>query len=168
MISNGEDTLKQRKLYLFLSLATAALMITIFCFSSQTGPESTDLSMGIVRKFLKLLSIEENTENLRIANFLVRKAAHLTLYFLLGCGLSGLLSISGRMSRRSVSVLAVILGAGFAATDEFHQSFTARTASIKDVLLDTCGVALGVLLILLLRNRLSKRQTKDEKREIGE
>lgn len=126
------------------------------------------LSMGIVERGLKLLSIDASAENLKIANFLIRKTAHFILYFLLGCGLCGLLNVSGRMNRRLAPMLAIFLGAAFAATDEFYQSFTERTASVKDVLLDTCGVVLGALLISFLLSKVRKCRTKDEKREIGD
>lgn len=150
--------MKRRWLWGLLLLATAALMVLIFRFSSQPGPESMDLSMGIVERILALLSIENTPENLKAANFLLRKAAHLTLYFLLGCGLNG--SIGVWMKRWPAFAAAVALGAAFAATDEFHQSFTHRTASVWDVLLDACGVAGGALLVGWLRGRRMKRKGK--------
>lgn len=141
---------------ILLLLAVAALLAVIFGFSSQTGPESQDLSMGLVRWVLDLLSLPDTKENLKTANFLLRKAAHFFLYFLLGCCLTGV--VGSRESRRNGFLIVVLLGAMFAASDEFHQSFTARTASVADVLLDTCGVAVGGIVFNWLQNRLTKRQ----------
>jgi VanZ family protein len=68
----------------------------------------------------------------------VRKLAHLAEYAVLG----GLLQRAlGR------EPLALLLGSAYAATDEIHQTFVAgRQGSPLDWLLDTAGVAAGVLL----------------------
>jgi VanZ family protein len=68
----------------------------------------------------------------------VRKLAHLAEYAVLG----GLLQRAlGRQP------LALLLGSAYAATDEIHQTFVAgRQGSPLDWLLDTAGVAAGVLL----------------------
>jgi VanZ family protein len=67
-----------------------------------------------------------------------RKLAHLAEYAILG----GLLQRAlGR------EPLALLLGSAYAATDEIHQTFVAgRQGSPLDWLLDTAGVAAGVLL----------------------
>ena len=47
-------------------------------------------------------------------------------------------------------LLSVCLGMMYATSDEIHQSFTpGRTPKITDVYIDTLGVILGILLILL-------------------
>jgi VanZ family protein len=68
----------------------------------------------------------------------VRKLAHLAEYAVLG----GLLQRAlGR------EPLALLVGSAYAATDEIHQTFVAgRQGSPLDWLLDTAGVAAGVLL----------------------
>ncbi len=68
----------------------------------------------------------------------VRKLAHLAEYAVLG----GLLQRAlGR------EPLALLLGSAYAASDEIHQTFVAgRQGSPLDWLLDTAGVAAGVLL----------------------
>jgi VanZ family protein len=68
----------------------------------------------------------------------VRKLAHLAEYAVLG----GLLQRAlGR------EPLALLLGSAYAATDEIHQTFVAgRQGSPLDWVLDTAGVAAGVLL----------------------
>jgi VanZ family protein len=54
-----------------------------------------------------------------------------------------------------VSVMAAI---GYAAIDEFHQSFTGgRTPLFQDVMLDGCG-ALTIVLILIIKRLLSKKK----------
>ena len=47
-------------------------------------------------------------------------------------------------------ILSILLGMIYAVSDEIHQSFTpGRSPRIADVYIDTLGVILGVLLILL-------------------
>ena len=48
-------------------------------------------------------------------------------------------------------LITVGLGIIYAILDEFHQSFSpGRTPKITDVYIDTLGIILGVLLILLI------------------
>jgi len=50
--------------------------------------------------------------------------------------------------------LALLACAAWAATDEVHQAFTAtRTASAWDVLLDTTGAAIGLLVLWALSEK---------------
>ena len=70
-------------------------------------------------------------------DLLLRKLAHLTEYAILGALLVRALSRPG---------LAILLGGLYAVTDEVHQHFVrGRHAAWYDVLLDTVGVAVGVL-----------------------
>jgi VanZ family protein len=74
----------------------------------------------------------------------VKKGGHVIGYALLAVsylrGLTG-----GRSVNRRTLVLAIALSALYAASDEFHQSFTpGRTPSVIDVGIDTIGAALGV------------------------
>jgi VanZ family protein len=76
---------------------------------------------------------------------ILRKAAHLTEYAVLG----GLLYRAlGR------EALALAVGIAYAATDELHQYFVrGRHASPVDVAIDAVGIAVGMLLWLRLRDR---------------
>jgi VanZ family protein len=68
----------------------------------------------------------------------LRKLAHLAEYAVLG-------ALLARALRREP--LAFLLGSAYAATDEVHQAFvTGRQASPLDWLVDTVGVAAGVVL----------------------
>jgi len=54
----------------------------------------------------------------------------------------------------AISGLVFFASAVFAASDEFHQSFIpSRTASVKDVMIDTCGAAIALALCVKLRRR---------------
>ena len=76
---------------------------------------------------------------------LLRKAAHLVEFAVLGALLARALS---------PSVPAVVLGCMYAATDELHQTFVpGRVGAPLDWALDSVGVVAGVLLFARVRAR---------------
>jgi len=77
-------------------------------------------------------------------HFLIRKAAHLTEYFVLGALLFRAVRADQRGWRTRWAVAAVALAASVAIADEWHQLFVAsRTGSGWDVVLDAVGAALA-------------------------
>jgi VanZ family protein len=81
------------------------------------------------------------------------KLLHLLVYFIL----TGLVYIAllhqtrfPALSRRPLA-WAVIVAAVYGITDEFHQSFTGRSADLLDVLADVAGAALMALVVVLVR-----------------
>jgi hypothetical protein len=88
-------------------------------------------------------------ETIWIILVIMRKFAHVCEYAILALllwrALRGGSAIRGKMS---ILFGAVLLGcAVFAASDEFHQSFTkSRTPAVRDVFLDIAGAFLGLLI----------------------
>ena len=98
----------------------------------------------------------------RYIDFAASKAAHLAEYFILARlyrrGLAGVTAAAARPGvtaaaggapRRSTSLhtWAWALAVLYASTDEFHQLFVpGRTATLRDVLIDAAGAALGLWL----------------------
>lgn len=73
----------------------------------------------------------------------VRKLGHFTEYLVFGILLAHGLRGDGPQRPRH-AVLAIVLAALYAVTDELHQLFVpGRTAAVGDVLIDTAGAALG-------------------------
>jgi VanZ family protein len=98
---------------------------------------------------------------------IIRKCAHFTEYFILS--LLILHGIRGdRREMRLAWIFAVIvLVAGYASLDEFHQSFVpGRTAAVGDVLIDTSGGAAAQIIaaLVLLWGHVRQKQ-QDEKDE---
>jgi len=55
-------------------------------------------------------------------------------------------------------IIALIISIIYAISDEFHQSFTpGRDASIKDIMIDTAGIFLSII-ILSIKKRKSKKK----------
>lgn len=136
-----------------LCLAIAAGAAAAF-FSGQPGTQSQGLSRGIVAWLFGLFGQEPTPETLGVVNYFLRRGAHLFLYFCMGLGLCGAFQWQKRVP---AWLPALVLGAIFAATDEFHQLFTGRTAMVKDVVLDSCCVALGCL-VACLAVRMARRK----------
>ena len=97
------------------------------------------------------------TPNLRVApaadlDFVVRKAGHMFVFGVLAVLIWRALESS---AVRHAMVWSWVLTAGYAASDEFHQSFTAgRHPSPVDVGIDSVGALLFLLaLALWLRSR---------------
>ena len=82
-------------------------------------------------------SIPSLSTGLGLWDTILRKGAHTTEYAILGFLLV-------RAMRRELP--AFLIGAAYAATDEFHQHFVrGRHGSPVDVAIDALGVALGIL-----------------------
>jgi VanZ family protein len=78
----------------------------------------------------------------------IRKMAHLTEYFILSIFLIHGLRGTDRGWKLKWVIWAIIIAAGYASFDEFHQSFVpSRTASPWDALLDTVGASIAQLFL---------------------
>lgn len=101
------------------------------------------------------------TPNLRFVqadaiDFVVRKAGHMAVFGILAVLLWRAISYSMQRGALALSLDVAIL---YAASDEFHQSFTAgRHASPVDVAIDSAGAAIA-LLALTVWLRLRSRRT---------
>lgn len=85
-------------------------------------------------------------------HFLIRKAAHLTEYGILGILWFRALRNDAPWSWRS-ALIAIAIAAAVATTDEIHQSFVpSRGSSPYDVMLDIAGasIAVGALRVRML------------------
>lgn len=92
--------------------------------------------------------------------FFIRKGAHFVSFFFLG--LFWYLGLRNRVNNPYLTViLAVMLSIGYASFDELRQSFHPnRTALMEDVMLDSAGAAVGIVIGLLSTNPKRKRRRK--------
>lgn len=126
-------------------------MALIFGLSGQPAELSDELSEISTGRIAGLLSfILRNVDVKTIASFLmeyiayIRKAAHVFEYMVLGI----LASMNGdEYLRDRVLSTSLIFCFMYALSDEFHQLYIlGRAGSMTDVLIDTCGAAIGVFL----------------------
>lgn len=111
-------------------------MILIFWFSSAGHEVSSGQSERVVRG-------AQYITNISFSEAVVRKAAHVLLYFVLGVLLT-LLVRTYHIRWRSVVLWAVGIACVYAATDETHQLLVGgRSGQASDVLLDTIAAFAG-------------------------
>lgn len=139
----------------------------IFNFSSQDGEESSGVSqkvtVAITKNVKKIQSLEEQQKQqvLEQTEKIVRKLAHFSIYTLVGLLLMALMNTYDIKERNRV-IISLIIGIAYASSDEIHQIFTpGRSAMITDVMIDTMGVFLGIILMMLVIKLWKKLLTKN-------
>ena len=134
-------------------LPALVVMYMITSFSAQNGVTSSQISgkvsdgiVAVVNEKFDLGFSDEQVEVIsgKIEHY-VRKLAHVTEYFILAVSVAFPLYVYGV---RGMPLMMIAGGfcVGFACLDEYHQSFVAgRSPSKKDVLIDSIGVFIGII-----------------------
>ncbi|WDC85337.1 VanZ family protein [Caloramator sp. mosi_1] len=129
----------------------------IFLFSSQSGDKSSENNKFIV-EILNTLGIDINSILSGKADFIIRKAAHFTEYFILYFLLYNALREDFYFT--SSTIFALIITFLYAASDEFHQSFVpGRGPAFRDVLIDTSGGVVCMIIIYFVNKVKQKSKT---------
>ena len=135
-------------------------MILIFILSNQQANDSTKLSDGVIENTIgniyKLTHKNTNEEKLKEIKIkythITRKTAHFTIYMILGL-LVGLLLKEYNIDTKKAILYGILICMCYAISDEIHQIFVSgRSGEIRDVLIDTCGSMVG-LLITRIKNK---------------
>lgn len=133
-------------------LPPLCIMCLIFYFSGQDSQASSSVSYPVTHKFVLFwdrvlsldLSLEQKIYYTAVYHATVRKLAHVTLYLMLSVSLY-IPFRAFRLARPRLWVVAVCML--YAVSDEIHQLFSlGRYATPVDVLIDTAGACLGLLL----------------------
>lgn len=142
-----------------LSFIPAILMMYfIFYMSSQPGEESSGLSLEVSRllAFGYNKMADKGMSDTDILSFIlfihpyVRKAAHITEYFLLAICV-GLPFYVYRIRGFALMFLTGVICVAYAALDEYHQTFVfGRVGDYHDVIIDSIGVFFGVIVVRIL------------------
>lgn len=153
-ISQHATVSQRRRLLWWLPTFVWLCLQALFSTDTFSAEHTGNILWSIVHAIYGGISIHQ----FEVLHFLVRKTAHVTTY--------GLLSVFAFFSWRATlpsparwtlrwSALAVLLAVLAGSLDEFHQMFVpSRTASPRDVLLDTIGaICFQVVLAILLRRR---------------
>ena len=123
-------------------------MLVIFLFSAQTGEQSSE-SSGLVEQLLSLFPfIPHQLFGIEL-QLIIRKGAHFTEYLILYVLIFNV--IIDYLSFRRVLFYALLGVFLYACTDELHQAFVpGRACAFTDVLIDTSGGALAMVLIAMI------------------
>ncbi|MBU3114299.1 VanZ family protein [Clostridium lacusfryxellense] len=134
-------------------------MVLIFMFSSQPGEVSSGNNKFVIYLF-NLLGLNLNSIFGTLSDFLVRKAAHFTEYFILFILLYRAIRVEKNAGIKSFtySILIVFL---YACSDEFHQAFVpGRGPAFRDVMVDTCGGLTAFLIMYIVTLKKSSASMK--------
>ena len=146
----------KRKVFTFLLTLLLILWAGfIFSNSMEDVSASYETSAGFIRMIDAHLLDNEQTAFLVQGCF--RKAAHFFEFFLLGTLFYFLLARKEKPGRRALlfSVLAAFV-------DEGLQMFSDRGNSLKDVLLDSCGAAAAIGLLIAIRFLIRRKKTGEQ------
>lgn len=140
-------------------------MLVIFSFSSDTGKDSSLKSDGLINSTLNVfgynLSPRDKKMILKYMVKPIRKLAHFIIYLLLGICVISFLREFGDVSNTFI-LYALLFCFLYASSDEVHQLFVVgRNGSLIDVLIDSLGSFLGILLYRLFYRR--RRQWVEKK-----
>lgn len=133
-------------------------MTLIFCFSNQTADNSSKVSDGLIYKVSKIVfgeKYEKITKSKVYGTivFVVRKSAHMFVYFVLSLIAFSLFYEFFGVSKRTI-IYTILFCFLYSITDEVHQLFVLdRSGEIRDVLIDTASSFISVLLNFFVRNK---------------
>lgn len=134
--------MKSKKLRAWLMLIF--WMGIIFLLSHQ--PNSGQATYNVIENIFVNIKINSIISAI---NFIIRKFAHLTEYFILAFLTVSLLK---EYTKKQIIIFVVTLFFCFsyAVTDEFHQLYViGRTGSIKDIFIDTTGSIIYLLIYVI-------------------
>ena len=130
-------------------------MVFIFVMSQVPGEQSSKQSGFIIYVF-SLFGLDLNSIWGELANYIIRKGAHFTEYFILYILIYRVLIIY--YSRSKALLLGILSVFFYACTDEFHQWFVdGRVAAFKDVLIDTAGGTFSAVVTMIIYKLKDKR-----------
>ena len=118
-------------------------------FLGSTDMLSAEHMSRFMVPFLLWLKPGMSPDRIVFVLIVMRKSAHVSEYAILAILLWRALRSNPTVRLKTPMLVGTVLFACavFAASDEFHQSFVkSRTPSVRDVLLDTAGAALGLLI----------------------
>jgi VanZ family protein len=127
-----------------------AWMLVIFAASTDLG--SAEHTSRFLIPFLHWLNPLISLATVIKIQLWIRKAAHLTEYAVLAMLLLRAVSSRWRIPFARGAALALVIASLYAATDEFHQTFSAsRTPSARDVAIDCLGAIVGLAVYASMR-----------------
>ena len=138
----------------------------IFSFSSDTGSVSTKKSDGLIINVIESIYNRElsSEEKEMWTSYLirpVRKGAHLVVYLILGILILSFVNEFMILDYRAL-LLSLFVSFLYACSDEIHQLMVpGRSGQLSDVILDTVGSGIGILLFTFIMRKWKKYEQKE-------
>jgi VanZ family protein len=142
-----------------------AIVWAIVISGFSTGAFTSENTSRMIIPVLHFLFPHASPDTLAFMHHIIRKCAHFTEYFIFSLLILRGFRAGEKGTRLRWALLTILIVAGYASLDEFHQSFVpGRTAAVGDVLIDTSGGATAQfaawLWILLGPTRARRRQNE--------
>ncbi len=126
--------------------------------SHQNATVSSDMSGSFIEFIIKIfnpdfqkLTLLEQQNIINSFQHFARKAAHFSIYALLGVFTFGFFKTFNKLKMINCVLYSECFALFFAITDEIHQLFIVnRSGQISDVLLDSCGALFGIIIMYLI------------------
>lgn len=137
----------------------------IFSFSNDSGSVSTKKSDGFIIRAVETIIGRElsDAEKEKWVNYLVvpvRKGAHLGVYFVLGILIFSFVGEFMMLNYKSM-LLSIGISFLYACSDEIHQLLVpGRSGQVIDVILDTIGASIGIVIFSFIMKMINKRKNK--------
>lgn len=157
--------LKSKLLPLLLCLVTILWIIGIFTLSSQDGEQTAKASGGMAQTTAALLYKQPTEQQVDQVHVVLRKVAHIGLFFILG--LLSYAAAANTLGRKRPNkrwpslILALALTSLYGFFDEWHKQFIAgRHFDIGETILNiVCGLV-GVLVAFAVGLWILRRNTR--------
>jgi VanZ family protein len=128
-----------------------ALVWAIVISGLSTGSFTSENTSRFILPFLHWLLPSASPQTLGLLHHIIRKCAHLTEYFILSLLIFRGIRAGQKGWHLRWALTTVLIVAGYAALDEFHQSFVpGRTAAVGDALIDISGAVAAQLVASLV------------------
>jgi VanZ family protein len=138
-----------------------ALLWAIVISGLSTASFSSEKTSHFIVPFLHWLLPRASHQTIELLHHLIRKCAHFTEYFILSLLIFRGIRAGEKGWHLRWALTTVLIVAGYAALDEFHQSFVpGRGPAVTDVLIDASGgiaAQLVASLVVLLGGVRKKR-----------
>lgn len=136
-------------IYIILS-ALAVILITLFIFYNSSKSHSDSINDSTF--FSEIMTRTATDEKASSNNYdwlTFRKQAHIIEFAALGMAIV-CLSYSLKKLKINLYGYGLFYALAIAVTDEYIQSFSDRSSSTQDIVLDFCGVMLGFLIMIAI------------------
>lgn len=145
---------------IILAILLLGTFYIIFGFSGQDGEESSGLSRKeteFITDNIFQLSNESKIHCIDQLEYIIRKLAHFSIYTVVGILLMGFVS-TYEIEKIKKIYISIVVGIIYATSDEIHQAFIPdRSARLTDVIIDTMGIVLGIIIVLIFMKLVYKR-----------
>lgn len=155
-------------------IAVLIWMSIIFGFSNQQGEGSGNTSRKISEVIVKIIDVQnrysdlEKDKLIETVEPILRKVAHLTIYAIGGIAIAN--CVWQFCGKEKITIgMSAFIGIMYAISDEVHQlMIDGRNGNIKDVIIDSIGILIGIMIFLLIKGVCKKIVRKKKECRGGE